>query len=163
MTISIIVSVLALAIALASAVFSYRSSRAATRSANAVEASERRARTPELVIVLDRPTPAPNDRVIYRVRNDGPQDLDSVLVYRPRPTDGIKYPITITGGCTGWAVDEVDLGPLALTEEARFTLCCSAAQQLPEFRVRIECRSGTEEWTVHKLLPSPRGPAPATA
>jgi hypothetical protein len=29
--------------------------------------------------------------------------------------------------------DEIELGPLALTEEARFTLCCGAAEDLPSF------------------------------
>ena len=55
--------------------------------------------------------------MIYRVRNDGPQDLDSVTIHRPRPPDRITYPIAVTGGGAGWATDEVTLGPPATKEE----------------------------------------------
>lgn len=133
-----------------------RSARASERSAQAAEAVDRRARTPRLTIVLDHPEPAPNDRVIYRLCNDGPQDLDSIVVFRPRPPDRITYPIAWTGRSNGWVDDEVDIGPLTLGQETRITLCCGVAQDLPEFRVRIECRAGTDSWTLLETLPPPR-------
>ena len=158
---SIVLSAAALSVALVSALFAFLAARAASRSADAAESSDRRTRTPLLAILLDDPSPAPIDRVIYRVRNDGPQGLDAVVVHRPRPSDRITYRIAVTGGSTGWADDEINLGPLAMTQEARFTLCCGSAPDLPEFRVLIECRSGTDEWSVTSLLPCPRGPTTA--
>lgn len=132
-----------------------RSADAATRSADAAEAVDHRARSPQLDIRLSHPAPAPVDRVIYNIRNDGPHDLDDLIVYRPRTIDRIKYPIAATGR-GDYADDEVHLGPLALTQEARFTLCCGASPDVPEFRVRIECLAGQETWTMTELLPSPR-------
>jgi hypothetical protein len=96
--------------------------------------------------------------VIYRIRNDGPQSLDSVAVYRPRPPDQITYQIAVTGG-GGFASDEIELGPLGLTREARFTLGCGSGVDLPEFWVRIECRAGADLWEISQLLPPPRGAA----
>lgn len=140
------------------------------RSSDAAEAVDRRERTPELTIFLDHPAEAPVDLAIYRIRNDGPQDLDSVTIYRPRPPDRITYPIVATGaGGAGWADDEVALGPLALTAEDRITLCCSAAPTVPDFLVRIECARGKDRWTLTRQLPNPRpardplGPDPAGA
>ena len=75
--------------------------------------------------------------MIYRIRNDGPQDLDAIIAYRPKPPDGITYPIAATGR-TDWVDDEVDLGPVPLTKEVRFTLCCGIAEELPQFVVRID-------------------------
>ena len=166
---TLIISVAALLVAGIAAYYAKRSSDASDRSAEAAEAVDRRERTPELTILLDHPAEAPIDSVIYRVRNDGPQDLDSVTIHRPRPPDRITYPIAVTGGGAGWATDEVTLGPLPLTKEGRITLCCSAAPELPDFLVRIECTSGKDRWTVTRRLPNPRpvrdplGPAPEEA
>ncbi len=91
-----------------------------------------------------------------------------MTVYRPKPPDRITYPIAATGK-TSWVDDEVDLGAVALTKEVRFTLCCSAAEELPEFLVRIECAAGDDAWVLTLALPSPRperdpiGPAPHEA
>ena len=101
--------------------------------------------------------PAPADLVIYRVRNDGPQDLASAVIYRPQPPDRITYPLAVTGDTVGWAANEIALGPLAVTREAKFTFCCGSAVELPEFRVRIECKSGPDTWTLSRVLPPPRG------
>ncbi len=138
------------------------SAGAAERSAKVAEAADRRARTPQLTIILDNPVEAPGDRAIYRVRNDGPRDLDALIVSRPRPPDdpgGIKYPFAVTGGTQGWADDEITLGPIPMGQEVRFTLCCSAAVELPEFRVRMACRAEDDIWTLNELLPSPRMPS----
>jgi hypothetical protein len=116
---------------------------------------DRRERTPRLAVQLDSPTPAPNDRVIYRVRNDGPQDLDSVLMCQPRTRDRITYPVMRTGDPNGWADDEAELGPLAMTQEVAVMLCCGAAGELPEFRVRVVCRAGDETWGAAGCLAGP--------
>ncbi|MHB1615540.1 MAG: hypothetical protein ACYCYA_14730 [Actinomycetes bacterium] len=81
---AIFLAVAALAVSLVSALFSFLAVRAAARSADAAKSSDRRARAPQLAVSLDHPTPAPDTWAIYRVRNDGPQDLDDVVVYRPR-------------------------------------------------------------------------------
>lgn len=133
-----------------------RSAAASERSAKAAEAIDRRARIPKLTLSLDQPAPAPNDRVIYRLRNEGPQDLHSIVVYRPKPPDRIVYPIAWTGRSNGWVEDEVDVGPLALGQETRITLCCGSAADLPEFSVRIECRAASDSWMLLEPLPSPR-------
>ena len=133
-----------------------RSALSADRSASVAEAEDRRARTPRFALLLDQP--GSGDRMIYRVRNDGPQDLESVVVHRPRPPGGIEYHVAVTGKSTGW-VDEADLGPIALGQEARFTLGCGFDPVLSEFRVRVECRAGNDEWTRLLVLPPPRGNA----
>jgi len=66
----------------------------------------------------------------------------------------VTYPIAVTGGSAGWADDEIDLGPLSLGQEGRFTLCCGGAKH-PEFRVRIKCREGDDCWELVELLPPP--------
>lgn len=154
----------ALVVSIVAAFFAYRSwkasdrsARAADRSASAAESADRLEREPKLPLWLDRPAPAPVDRVIYQIRNDGPQDLSSVVIYRPRPEDGIKYPLAVTGDPASWADDQIDLGPLKVTEQAKFTLCCGGARHLPEFRVRLECKSGSDEWVLSQPLPPPRG------
>ena len=93
--------------------------------------------------------------MIYRLRNDGPQDLEDIVIYRPKLPNQITYPIAVTG--SGWAEDDIRLGPVELGQEAQFTLCCGIAQELPEFRVLIECNLKNETWKMTKLLPSPRG------
>lgn len=163
-----ILAVIAILVAIGAGVYARISAIAADRSADAAEAAERRERTPQLSILITDKAEAPCDKAIYRVRNEGPQDLDSVTVYRPRTPDRITYPIAATGR-TSWVEDEVDLGPLALTEEVRFTLCCGAAEELPEYLVRIECAAGDDRWTITKTLPPPRparnplGPSPDDA
>lgn len=100
--------------------------------------------------------------MIYRVRNNGPQDLDALIVHRPRVPagpripDGIKYPLAVTGGWTGWADDEIEFGRLPLGQVVDFTLCCGAEMKLRQFRVRIECLAGSDRWEMLVLLPAPR-------
>ena len=148
-------SIAALLVSVISAIVTFLARGDAARSARASEAADHRARVPQLDILLSQSAPAPNDRVIYRVQNNGPQNLDDLIVHRPRPSDRQTYPIAITGGGS-WAVDEIHLGAVALTQEVRFTLCCGAAEDLPEFRVRIDCLSGGDSWTIAHLLPPPR-------
>lgn len=122
------------------------------RATHAQEAEDRRARSPRLAIGPQHAGDGATS-VIYVVRNDGPQDLDSLVIYRPRPHDGITYPIAKTG--SDWATDEVELGPLAMTQEAHFTLCVGAASPMPAFRVRITCRSGRDTWDLAETLEEP--------
>jgi len=130
---------------------------ASQRSASVAEAADHRERAPRFEIVLKVTAPYPTDRVIYWFRLDGPQDLDEVTIYRPKPPDQIKYPVAATGVTDGWADDAVDLGPLRRTQEVRFTLCCGASEELPDFRILVEMRWGDEIWQDTVLLPSPRG------
>jgi hypothetical protein len=152
-------SVAAIAVALFSLAVSIWSAKSSARSADASQAVDRRERTPILSVLLNHPAPAPDDRVIYRVRNDGPQDLGSVKLFRPRPPDGIAYPLARTGDPGGWADDQVELGPLAMTQEAAVTFCCGAGEDLPIFRLRAVCRSADDTWDLLLVLPDPRSGA----
>jgi hypothetical protein len=107
-----------------------------------------------VAIGLIHPALSPSDKAIYRVRNDGPQDLWALSIHRPRPPDRITYPLAITG--LGYADDEITFS-LKIGEYKEITLCCGAADQLPEFRVRIECESGPDRWALTQMLPPPRG------
>jgi hypothetical protein len=80
------------------------------------------------------------------------------VVHRPRPADGITYGIAVTGATD--FQDEADLGPMAMAQEARFTLSFGSAPKLPEFRVRIVCRLGEEEWHLTQLLAKGRKAPP---
>ena len=168
-----ILGILALVVSGLSVLFAYRLGRSADKSASAAESSavaaersarvaesmDRRARQPRLHIAMGSPAPAPITNVIYTVRNDGEEDLDEVIIYRPRPSDQIVYPIALTGGANGGGsgfMDEVNLGAMKLAEEKRFTLALSAAEILPEFRVRVGVRTGEDEWNLIEVLPSPR-------
>jgi hypothetical protein len=130
------------------------SAAAAARSASAAESLDRQGREPMLVIELIDPARLPGDKALYRIRNDGPQDLSLVTVFRPKPPDRIIYPLAITG--LGYADDEVDFD-LGIGEYIGITFCCGAADQLPEFRVRIDCESGPDQWSFTRVLPFPRG------
>ena len=132
------------------------SAEQARRSADAADATERRERRPSLTISRSSTAGYLDDRVLYRIRNDGPQDLDRITIYRPRPPDGVKYPLAVTSDPGGWVDDEIEVGPLRLTQEAQFSLCCGAGVALPDFLVRIECESGEDSWTLTSALPHPR-------
>ncbi len=153
---ALVVSVISLIVAFLARRDASRSAEAAERSAQTAEAEDRRVRTPQLEIILTDPSPSPIALVIYRIRNDGPQDLDDLIVHRPQTSDQIIYPLAITGG-SDWAEDEIHLGPIVLGQEVQFTFCCGVAPELPEFRVRIECRAGNESWEMIRVLPGPRG------
>lgn len=151
---ALIVSVVAVGYSRNASAAAGRSAIAAERSADAAQSSDRLSRVPQLEIALVHPAPPPSDKAIYRVRNDGPQDLSAVTIFRPRPPDRITYPLAITG--LSWADDEITF-PLKIGDYKEITFCCGAADQLPEFRVRIECESGLDGWPLTKVLPPPRG------
>lgn len=153
--IAIVVAAVAAAIAYLSYLASDRSAEAAERSAKAAESSDRRARTPNIAIQPLGRLPDLSERAIYRLSNEGPQDLDAVDVFRPRPPDGVTYPLMVTGE-QGWADDEIRLGPLAMSQGRDFALGCGASMKLPDFQVRILCRAGPDEWPLLARLPPPR-------
>jgi hypothetical protein len=86
-----ILSILALVVAAASALFAFWAYRASRQSADAATSSERRERQPRLAVEIEAPAPPPTNMAIYRVRNDGPEDLDAVVVFRPQLKDSIIY------------------------------------------------------------------------
>ena len=131
------VAVLALVVSVVSATYTRRSTRV-------VEETDRRARFPSISVVPEIVTTDAR-QAFYRIRNDGSQDLDSVLIYRPRTDDGITYPLAPVGGA--WADDEIDLGPLPVAETKRFTHCVGTGPT-PDFFARVVCRSGQDEWTL---------------
>src|SRR5258708_7027237 len=105
MTAAVWLGIASLVVSLAATYITYRpkqearrSADAANRSAVAAEAADRRERTPKLDIAVIVRAPPAVDRAIYQVRNDGPQDLDSIVIHRPVTGDSIISPITVTGG-----------------------------------------------------------------
>ncbi len=96
---------------------SSHSAKAAEESAATAKEADRRARTPQLEGILTDPSPSSIDRFIYGVRNEGPQDLDDLII----------YPIAVTG--RNWAEDEIHFGPIILGQEVQFTFCCGPASR----------------------------------
>lgn len=158
MSFAVILSALALVVAAASALYTRVTAGHAKRQADAAEVILHDQHKPHLFIEITGP---PQSEQIpwayYSVRNDGPQDLDEVTVYRPLTTDGIVYRIGYIGQKT--VAEELSLGALALGRQVSFALQCGAAPELPPFWVKIECRKGEERWQLLDLLPSPRSGA----
>lgn len=138
-----------------------RAAGAAAVTAEADRAADHRARTPRLVVTVDKKVPHDGTDAIYRVLNDGPVDLDSVVVHRPvlGEVEGrIIHPVARTG-VTDYE-DQVDLGPIHVTQYGRFTLSLGSRDTLPEFRVRVVCWAGDESWPLNFRLDDPREPKP---
>ena len=70
---ALVVSIIAIVVAATSAVSAWRSARSAV-------AADLRAREPELVLAMDPNMGERDNAVLYTIRNDGPQDLHSVVV-----------------------------------------------------------------------------------
>lgn len=150
---ALVVAVLALIVSVVSVGYTHRQTRAAEDQAETARTQDRRERSPKITIRLEKAVLAPDDSAVYYVRNNGPQDLDSVVVHRPRPEDGIHYPVAPRG--RNYA-DAAELGSMQIGQECAFVLCMGVAEVVPEFRVRIESRSGVDEWADSYLLDSPR-------
>lgn len=150
---SFIIATLALVVSLASASFAHRAAKAAETQSEAAKAEDRRARTPHLTVSLDAQVNDGETRAFYTLRNDGKEDLDSVLVRRPETPDGVRYPVSLMGGDFG---DTAELGPLVMGRAAVLVLAIGPAEQLPEFRVRVVCRKGQDSWESSILLDDPR-------
>lgn len=135
-----------------SSVAAERAAKAAEREADAAASAERRATQPRFHVApqgrLDNATSA-----IFLVRNDGPQDLDRLMVFRPRPDDGIRYPVAPVGA--DWSDDEADLGPIRMGQSTKFVLAIGSATKRPEFRVRFVTTRGGVTWEEVVLLKLP--------
>ena len=138
-------------------VISYRARDDAKRSADAAQSIDHMARTPRLSVKLVDPAQYPSTIAIYSVRNEGPEDLGSVQVYRPVTDNRVEYPLAITG-VTNW-LDVIDVGPLRVGEQRKFSLSCGNAESLPPLHVRVECRGtdpASDAWTLSWQLIDPR-------
>lgn len=182
----VLMLIVAIAAALAagvSALFAWRSAAhakrsvaEATRSADAAEtaagaamitaqadrAEDHRKRAPKLAVVVEELVEHDGDAVIYRVRNNGPADLDSVVVHRPVMGDvegRIRYDVAATTR-TGWD-STAEIGPILVAEYGRFTLALGHGATLPEFVVKIISRAGDDEpWVTTETLAHPRRDPP---
>ncbi|WP_456695105.1 hypothetical protein [Aeromicrobium sp. P5_D10] len=150
---ALVVAILALIVSIISVAYTHRQTRATEGQAEAARSQDRRERRPEISVRLEKAVSAPDNSAVYYLRNNGPQDLDSVVVHRPRPDDDITYPVARRGTAYG---DEADLGPIQIGQELAFVLCMGVSEVVPEFRVRVECRRGEDTWPSSHLLESPR-------
>lgn len=143
-----------------SAVAAEASARSAAITAAVDRAQDRRERHPELLVSLTRRVAHDATMATYRIINDGPSDLDSLVVHRPvlgRVEGRIIHPVAAAGGEFG---DSCDLGPVAHGDYGEFVLSLGAPGSLPEFRVKIVMCRGDEEWNDVVLLDRPRPDGP---
>lgn len=137
-----------------------KSAGAAAVTAEADRAEDHRRRTPRLVVTVDAKPEHDGTDVIYRVTNEGPADLDSVVVHRPILGDvegWIVHPIAPTGAAYS---DAAEIGPIAMGTYGRFTLSLGSGVALPDFRVKIVSTVGDEFWSSVVRLDEPRKPPP---
>ncbi|WP_155859341.1 hypothetical protein [Cellulomonas sp. KRMCY2] len=138
-----------------------KSAGAAAVTAEADRAEDQRQRHPRLAVAVERLVPHDGPDAIYRVTNEGPTDLDSVVVYEPilGEVEGrIRHPVARTGLDYGRTAE---VGPIPMGAYGRFTLSLGAGAGLPQFRVKIVSRAGQEEWSDVVLLDHPREQPPA--
>lgn len=141
-----VVSLVALALAGVSAAYTRTQAKAAKNA-------DHRARHPILGITLDAPESAGIVRALYHVENQGQEDLDSVVVFRPVTGDGVEYAVAKLGTDFG---DSAELGPLEIKARQGFVLSIGSADDLPDFRVRIRTRIGRDTWENAYVLDDPR-------
>ena len=118
------------------------------RQAVAAQDGVHRAYRPILTVTLEAGTSKSPD-VLYKIRNDGQKDLDSVVVERPLTAGSVHYRVARLG--SDYA-DEAELGPLSMGAAALLSVAVGHSRSLPEFRVRITCRAGGSIWTLSELL-----------
>lgn len=148
-----VVSALALCVALAAANYARTQAQATKTQANAATRADHRARRPKLEVTLEQPAGDSDVTATYKVKNLGEEDLDSVVISRPQLRGGLNFPVAPLGG--GWG-DRADLERLEIKSAKTFVLSIGSGQTLPEFRVRVECRIGTETWHDAIVLDDPR-------
>lgn len=163
-TVAVVIAGLALVVSIGAVWYTRRTAKDTARQADIAEAAHHLASTPNLTVTLkDRSGSGPD--ILYEVRNDGSQDLDSVIVHRPELPDHIRYPVARLG--TDYS-DQAELGPLNIGEARSFLLCVGPSLTAPpegpelnvrEFQVRIICRVGTRTWPLSRSL-EPRPPSP---
>jgi hypothetical protein len=138
-----------------------RAAGAAMVTAEADQAADHRAREPRLIVTVENMVEHDASEAIFRVLNNGPVDLESVIVHRPilGEVEGrVRHQVAHTGvtDYASWA----NLGPIAVTEYERFTLSLGIRDELPEFRIRMVCSAGDESWPLTFLLDHPRKTRP---
>ena len=109
-----------------------------------------------MTVAVERLVPRDGRDAIYRVTNEGPVDLDSVVVYEPvlGEVEGrIRHPVARTGSDYSRTAE---VGPIPMGTYGRFTLSLGVGVELPQFRVKIVSRAGEEEWAELVLLDPPR-------
>jgi NAD-specific glutamate dehydrogenase len=137
-----------------------KSAGAAAITAEADRAEDHRQRKPHLLVTVDQLAAHDGTAAIYRVTNEGPCDLDSVVVHLPilGEVEGrIHHPVATTGSDYG---ETAEVGPIVMGTYGRFTLSLGSGAALPKFRVKIVSRAGGEEWSEVVLLDHPRQPPP---
>jgi hypothetical protein len=138
-----------------------RAAGAATITAETDRAADHRARTPDLRVTVDKMVEHNGKDAIYRVLNNGSVDVDSVTVYRPVDVENrIVHGVAPVG--VGDYTDVADLGGIPAAEYAKFVLSLGVAEDLPDFRVRMVCRIGDEEWSYNVPLDNPRKREPVS-
>jgi hypothetical protein len=151
---ALVVAIIALLVSGASVKYTRRAARAAETEAKAATAAEHRANRPVLAVSVEAFVNTGDNSAIYRIRNDGLQELVSVSVHPPKPGDGINYPVAQIG--ENWSEARVDLGPLPMGATARFVLSIGVSGKLPEFRVRVTSATASDTWDDVLLLEDPR-------
>lgn len=147
------VSVVAVLIALGSLIYTRRTSQTGRREHDLHLRQDHLARTPQITIALHpEQTDELNPR--YVVTLDGPQDLDSVTVRRPYPTNNLVYPLAVNG--SDWA-DDVTFAPLQAATSGTFRQAVGNGEA-PEFVCEVVCRRGDEAWKLMKRLDPPITP-----
>ncbi len=131
---ALVVSILALLVSGVAAVYSALTSKETRRQADAAQAEIHLAYSPILTVTLKHGSSSNDLDLLYEVRNDGRQDLDSVVVQRPETPDRVRYPVARLG--TEFD-DHAELGPLPMGASSGLVLRVGATKTLPEFRVRV--------------------------
>lgn len=140
-----------------SAADSKRSADAAVASAEVAKAEDHARRRPQLRVELAAHAGSDGDRAIYYVHNEGPADLDSVVVHEPVPNarDGfIHYKVSATDG-GDWG-ETAEIGPVKVGTYGAFTQAVGVGSDVPELRVRIVCAARNESWSELIRLNHPR-------
>lgn len=127
-----------------------RSADAAEVTAKADRAEDLRRREPQLSVRIEKQPETPVRDLIYCVDNDGPADLDSVVVYQPILADGTIHPVARTGEDYG---PIAEIGPIVMGTYGRFTFSLGPGPTPHGLRVRIVSMVGDDSWTRVVKLP----------
>lgn len=140
-----------------------KSAGAAAVTAEAARSEDHRSRAPLIEVSVDTMAAHNGTDAIYRVTNEGPTDLESVVIHRPVLGDvegGISHQVARTGSGYG---DSAEIGPIKMGTYERFTLSLGSGTVLPDFRVKIVTSVGEESWSTVVHLDQPRQPPPRVA
>jgi hypothetical protein len=108
---ALVVAVFALVVSLGSAIYTRRQANASEGRARAARNADLREREPRLEVTLSEKVSEGDKSALYYVRSLGPQDLESVVLQRPKTDDGVLYDVARLGEDFG---REAELGPLEL-------------------------------------------------